>query len=326
MILRKPDFYDKFKCTASRCSDTCCVGWEIDIDKDSLDAYRKVAGVFGDKLRANIEDGHFKLQPHDRCPFLDKENLCEIYTHLGEDALCDICTEHPRFVEVFGDMMERGIGLCCEEAARLLFAGKGPLQFVTCECDEPEDELDEDDIEVRDQVLYMRDDFFNTLADSDMKFGNKLYNVFGYTGENPFAPFESVEDFVDQLAKTISYGPAWDAALARIQNRIKAPSSPQERVARIEDEGCFSENDSVRLLAYLIYRHYAKSLYDGLEQGKLQFALFFWNVARFFTKELAGDAPGDIKVNAVKILSKQLEYCEENMAMIETALDEYDSL
>ena len=77
MILRKPDFYDKFKCTASRCSDTCCVGWEIDIDKDSLDAYRKVAGVFGDKLRANIEDGHFKLQPHDRCPFLDKETFAK---------------------------------------------------------------------------------------------------------------------------------------------------------------------------------------------------------------------------------------------------------
>ena len=53
-----------------------------------------------------------------------------------------------------------------------------------------------------------------------------------------------------------------------------------------------------------------------------QFAFTTENVARFFTKELAGDAPGDIKVNAVKILSKQLEYCEENMAMIETALDE----
>ena len=225
-------------------------------------------------------------------------------------------------MEVFGDIMERGIGLCCEEAARLLFAGEGPLQFVTSECDEPEDELSEDDIEVRDQVLYMRDDFFDTLADSDMKFGNKLYNVFGYTGENPFVPFESVEAFVDQLAKTISYGPAWDAALARIQNRIKAPSSPQERAARIEDEGYFSANDSVRLLAYLIYRHYAKCLFEGYEQGKLQFALFFWNVARFFTKELAGDTPGDIRVNAVKILSKQLEYCEENMAMIEKALDE----
>ena len=76
MILRKPDFYDSFKCIASRCSDTCCVGWEIDIDEASQEAYRKVAGAFGDKLRENIEDGHFKLLPHDRCPFLDKGNLC----------------------------------------------------------------------------------------------------------------------------------------------------------------------------------------------------------------------------------------------------------
>ena len=89
MILRKPDFYSSFKCIAGQCSDTCCVGWEIDIDEASQDSYRKVSGAFGDKLRQNIEDGHFKLLPHDRCPFLDKGNLCEIYTHLGEGALCD---------------------------------------------------------------------------------------------------------------------------------------------------------------------------------------------------------------------------------------------
>ena len=111
MLLRKPDFYDSFKCIASRCSDTCCIGWEIDVDEASQEVYRNVAGVFGDKLRTNIEDGHFKLLPHDRCPFLDRENLCEIYQNLGEGALCDICREHPRFVEVFGDIMERGLGL-----------------------------------------------------------------------------------------------------------------------------------------------------------------------------------------------------------------------
>ena len=51
MILRKPDFYDKFKCTASKCTDTCCIGWEIDIDKDSQEVYRKVAGTFGGRNR-----------------------------------------------------------------------------------------------------------------------------------------------------------------------------------------------------------------------------------------------------------------------------------
>ena len=322
MILRKPDFYDQFKCIASRCTDTCCVGWEIDIDEATQEVYRKVAGAFGERLRANIEDGHFKLLPHDRCPFLDKENLCEVYQNLGEDALCDICTEHPRFVEVFGDILERGLGLCCEEAARLLLEGEGPLAFTCEECDEPEDELDDDDLDIRDQVLGEREWMFETLADQGSPFAERLYKVFGYTGENPFAPFESANAMFELLAKLESYGPDWDAALSRIKTRIES-SEP------IVDQGFFSEIESVRLLAYLIYRHYAKCLFEGREQGKRQFAIFFWNLARFFTKELAGDNPvfspsprTNTKINAVKILSKQLEYAEEIMKIVEISLDE----
>lgn len=322
MILRKPDFYDQFKCIASRCSDTCCVGWEIDIDEATQEVYRKVAGAFGERLRANIEDGHFKLLPHDRCPFLDKDNLCEVYQNLGEDALCDICTEHPRFVEVYGDIMERGLGLCCEEAARLLLEGEGPLTFTCEECDEPEDELDDDDLDIRDQVLGEREWMFETLADQGLPFAERLYKIFGFTGENPFAPFESANAMFELLTKLESYGPDWDAALERIKARIDSSES-------IADQGFFTENESVRLLAYLIYRHYAKCLFEGREQGKRQFALFFWNLARFFTKELAGDNPvfspnprTNTKINAVKILSKQLEYCQEIMEIVEISLDE----
>ena len=44
MIFRYPDYYEKFSCIAGACEDTCCAGWEIDIDdnvanlviKDSL--------------------------------------------------------------------------------------------------------------------------------------------------------------------------------------------------------------------------------------------------------------------------------------------------
>ena len=320
MLLRKPDFYDKFKCTASRCSDTCCVGWEIDVDEASQEAYRKVTGAFGDKLRANIEDGHFKLLPHDRCPFLDKNNLCEIYKHLGEGALCDICREHPRFVEVYGDIMDKGLGLCCEEAARLLLEGEGPLGFVTEDCDEPEDEIDEDDRKIRDQVLYEREAIFNIIADTSKPFSNRLYEAFGYTeqicsGEGDSGPLKNSREMVELLAKTESFGPAWDEALARIQASVGA----------VRDQGFFSENESARLLAYLIYRHYAKCLFEGREQGKLKFAIFFWNMARFFTRELAGTmdgaTPETIKINAIKILSRQLEYAEENMVIIEAALD-----
>lgn len=314
MILRKPDFYSSFKCIAGQCSDTCCVGWEIDIDEASQDSYRKVSGAFGDKLRQNIEDGHFKLLPHDRCPFLDKGNLCEIYTHLGEGALCDICREHPRFVEVYGDIMERGIGLCCEEAARLLLEGKGPLTFTAEESSEPEDEIDDDDREIRDQVLYEREQIFATLADGSLTLPEKLHDAFGFSVDSPFAPFENAEAYLELLEKTESFGPAWDEALVRIKERIAA--------GPVQDEGFFSDNESARLIAYTVYRHYAKCLFDGYEQGKRLFAVFFWNVVRFFTRELAG--PGstkNVKVDAIKILSRQLEYCEENMQRIESALD-----
>lgn len=335
MILRKPDFYDRFKCIASQCSDTCCIGWEIDVDEASQEAYHKVVGVFGDKLRENIENGHFKLLPHDRCPFLDKNNLCEIYRNLGEGALCDICREHPRFVEVYGDIMEKGIGLCCEEAARLLLEGEGPLTFTSEECDEPEDEIDEEDREIRNQVLYEREAIFNILANSDFSFTNKLYTAFGYSASTPFAPFESAEDAVKLLAKTESFGPAWDDALQRIRARIKESCNTGcggKTNAALRDEGFFSENESIRLLAYLTYRHYAKCLFEGREQGKLKFAIFFWNIARFFTRELS-DATSSlespkieirnqvVKIDAIKILSRQLEYSEQNMELIENALD-----
>lgn len=331
MLLRKPDFYDKFKCTASRCSDTCCVGWEIDVDEASQEAYRKVTGAFGDKLRANIEDGHFKLFPHDRCPFLDGNNLCEIYKHLGEGALCDICREHPRFVEVYGDIMERGLGLCCEEAARLLLEGEGPLTFTTEESDEPEEELDEDDREIRDQVLFERETIFNILADTSKPFSNRLYEAFGYTeqicsGEGDSGPLKNSREIVELLAKTESFGPAWDEALTRIKASVGAAGDTSDATYSIRDQGFFSENENVRLLAYLIYRHYAKCLFEGREQGKLKFAIFFWNMARFFTRELAGTmdgaTPETIKINAVKILSRQLEYSEENMELVENKLDD----
>lgn len=351
MILRKPDFYDTFKCIASQCTDTCCVGWEIDVDRNSQEVYNKVAGTFGEKLRANIEDGHFKLLPHDRCPFLTGVNLCEIYTNLGEGALCDICREHPRFVEVYGDIMERGLGLCCEEATRLLLAGNGPLAFVSEECDEPEDELSEDDREICNEVLYEREYIFRTLADFDKPFGNRLYDAFGYTGDKPFAPLNDARGLYELLAKTESFGPAWDEALARIKAHVDAAGAIQdaaqsktaagvknitgvENAARLQDEGYFSETECARLLAYLVYRHYAKCLFEGREEGKRNFALFFWNAARFFTRELAGiPAPETnsaapegqtaqrVKINAIKILSRQLEYSEENMEIIEKELD-----
>ena len=39
MIIEYPDYYEKFKCVGGDCKDTCCAGWEIDIDEETFYYY-----------------------------------------------------------------------------------------------------------------------------------------------------------------------------------------------------------------------------------------------------------------------------------------------
>lgn len=41
MEIRVPHYYRKFKCTADKCPDTCCAGWQIVIDEETLEKYHK---------------------------------------------------------------------------------------------------------------------------------------------------------------------------------------------------------------------------------------------------------------------------------------------
>ena len=55
MIYRsQSDFYD-FSCIADRCQMNCCSGWQIVIDKKSLDRYRSWNGEFEERLRSGID-------------------------------------------------------------------------------------------------------------------------------------------------------------------------------------------------------------------------------------------------------------------------------
>ena len=129
----KPDFYDDFRCIASACCHSCCAGWEIDIDEDTADYYAELSGAIGGELRAHISaepEPHFVMTEDGRCPFLCGDGLCRLILTLGEDALCDICAEHPRFYNFTGGREESGLGLCCEEVVRLLYSSDAPIGFI----------------------------------------------------------------------------------------------------------------------------------------------------------------------------------------------------
>ena len=132
MIISKPDYYNEFKCLADKCEDTCCAGWQIVIDEESLEAYKKAEGEFGQRLRDFIdwEEGIFHQKEERRCAFLNDCNLCDLYTALGEESLCTTCTNYPRHIEEFENVREYTLSVSCPEAARILFDKKEPVHFI----------------------------------------------------------------------------------------------------------------------------------------------------------------------------------------------------
>src|SRR5699024_8094287 len=141
MHYRKPQYYDHFQCLAGSCPDTCCAGWQIVIDEESMEKYSNVKTDFGIRLLNSIDwyQGTFE-QCNRRCSFLNEENLCDIYQELGSEALCQTCRQYPRHVEEFEDLREYSLSLSCPEAARIILSEKGKTQF-----DETEDNTEEEE-------------------------------------------------------------------------------------------------------------------------------------------------------------------------------------
>ena len=158
MNLYVPEYYPEFRCIASRCGHTCCAGWEIDIDGESLARYERLPGDFGERLRRSLSrEGtpHFTLGPGERCPLLNGDNLCDLILHEGEDALCQICRDHPRFRNYFSGRVEMGLGLVCEEAGRLILSWPRPLRLIRLEGDGAESPTEDESylFEIRERWL-----------------------------------------------------------------------------------------------------------------------------------------------------------------------------
>lgn len=121
-----PRFYKKFKCIANRCEDSCCKDWDIDVDSETEVFYRTVAGPLGDKIRAltvTDEYGERVFQSSGgRCPFWNKDCLCDIFIGIGEEHLSRTCANFPRVKVDYGNFRENILSFACPEAARLMLA------------------------------------------------------------------------------------------------------------------------------------------------------------------------------------------------------------
>jgi len=305
-----PRFYEDFHCIASACKDSCCIGWEIDIDEQSAARYVAQEGEFGQRLKEEIvqEAGvkHFRLKEKERCAFLNEKNLCDLYIHMGEDALCDICREHPRFYEWFGDRVEAGLGLCCEEACRLLLSDEALLTFVEGQDDAPDEDFEGDEawLELLEDA---REEAYAIFQDRTRTMDERM--------EDFMVLANSVQDEMDGFGPMDEYDipvPTDEQLLALCGELEPIDESWTQRVEYMklaaDKKVVIPDWQMEHAVVYLTYRWLLKAAFDGDVLGKARLVCTFARLLELLLRKGGAENMEE----ALRILSKEIEYSEEN--------------
>jgi len=307
MKLIVPDYYPRFRCIAGDCKHSCCIGWEIDIDEDSLNDYKTIGGDIGRRLQEQIDRDcdapHFILGENERCPFLNNENLCDLIIELGEGALCGICSDHPRFRNEFSDRTEMGLGLSCEAAAKLILTTENIVQFISIE-DDGED-IDPDEAE---QYLYaIRRNAIAIIQDRAFSVTERmehLADLFGFPLPEANPPY-----WAEVYLNLERLDEAWTQALETLKQDFSPKAFPQWETA-------FEQ-----LLVYFLYRHSPAALYDGDFESKVAFAVLSVQMLMWLCAA-KDDVTFDDLLEFVRMYSGEIEYSDENPDALFTLLAE----
>ena len=301
MTLVYPDYYKDFKCINSACRHNCCIGWEIDIDDETATFYKTVGGSLGQRLKENVShDGvpHFILGENERCPFLNGDNLCDIITELGEEHLCTICAKHPRFENELPDRIEIGIGMACEEAARLILSKETKMQLTNAK-------------KTDDEIIILRDQVIDLLKCRAKPISERICDVLTLCDTEItksvsewakiFLECERLDEAWTDLLKLLESTPDFDAFDKHMANR---------------------QTEYEQLLVYFVYRHMANApdVFDAVARAKfavVAYVLIHALGAALYEKN--GDFTFFDQVELCRMFSSEIEYSDEN---IYTLLDE----
>ena len=284
-----PHYYSDFKCKAGECRHSCCIGWEIDIDPVTLQKYNSIQTDFGKKLRGNIdfqdECACFKLSQNERCPFLNEHNLCEIILNLGEENLCDICTDHPRFRHFYSDRTEIGLGICCEEACRVILSDSRSFSLIP-------DCLNDENLQSEEFSFYKeRDLILKAVENSSGIFSaidkiNEMYNL-----NSTELDLHKTADFFLSLEMLDSY---WKDTLLLLKTPKKA----------YVDKQC--EKAFINLYKYFLYRHLDNDyFYEALKFAEISSKLI-WAICE------RTDFSFENICEIARAYSTEIEYSDEN--------------
>jgi len=316
MKIRVPEYFVQFRCIADRCKDNCCIGWEIDIDADARAKYESLKEPIGAEIREKTSHGVFPLQKNGRCAFLDEGGLCRIISLVGEGYLCDICREHPRYYGVGGKGIEGGLGLSCEEAARIILSLDRLPKTV----------------EIEREVPYYDEDGFATLGESFRErlteglFEFDIHTVIGkyiaYATIAEDLAFDASTSGKDVKIPKQTYVPVKESELKDLLVNCFEIFSECEalgeewydalkKASSVKPTAVLMKEKAIRALLYYFTHRYVR---EGIEDMSLGKRVLFALGASLVIAAISLVSDSDEKdIRAAVLFSKNIEYSTDNV-------------
>ncbi len=289
-----PNYYQAFECIADRCRHSCCIGWEIGIDRETYEVYKQI-GSISDTVRMCEDGPSFVLREDGRCPHLNERGLCNIILSYGESCLSEICRNHPRFFNILPrGRIEVGIGIVCEEACRLILEDATPFSLSKIEEVEEEAPADDCDFDALPQRTRMIAVIEKTEGfDSAIAVLKSEYGIF-----NPYP----AEKWSERFLSLEILDPLWERDLRSMGGRLLR-----------KGRACSDSFDAYygRLLTYFIYRHVGMAESETALRARLAFSILSVEMIRALF-EADETQTLETLVDWARRYSAEIEYSEDN--------------
>ncbi len=304
MIIKTPSFYKDFECIAGACPDSCCQGWEVDADEASLKYYATLTGEIRKKIDSVLDKDEFgntifRLADNKRCPFLNRENLCDMHIAIGGEHTPFTCRMFPRFINDFGGTKEMGLSFSCPVASDMMFGLTEPMRFVS-EVNDLPPELNEIDAQTYFFLVKAREKAFSIIQDRTVPVHQRLINLLDY-GVVLQKELESYDegkdelDFFDVFRNPELINPQWTQ---------KVDCAAVKQVA----DKVFNEN----IASYFIFRYFLTAVHDYDVLSKIKMAVIGVLIVTYFGEDSW----------TIHLWSKETEHSQYNMDRFKRLLRE----
>lgn len=309
MKIVKPTFYKNFKCIAGDCPDSCCQGWEVDADSDSLEYYKTLDNSLEIKKRIDsvlskdeFDNTIFTLAPKKRCPFLNDENLCDMHIAIGGEHTPYTCRTFPRFIYDFGATREIGISFSCPVASDMMYNTES-FDFET-EVNSDLPTLNDIDAEKYFLLYKGRAEAYKIAKDKNKSIRERLNDLLdlGVLLQEKLFPYDEGGDdiaFFDVFKNPELINPEW-----------------KEKVENFSLKQVSDTQSNENILMYFLYKYLMQAVYDDDALSKIKMAVIGVLINTYFGEDSW----------TVHLWSKETEHSQYNMDRYKKLLKSADCL